>query len=131
MPKCERCNKNDARVRLDTLVNGQREQHYFCRECAEELLGGSIPAMGGFGGSPSGIFGGMGGLGGGSPFGFAPQGGSGTATAQRTADKHSKTPTLDQFSRDLTAEAREGKLDPAAGREREIRRMLTVLGRRR
>jgi ATP-dependent Clp protease ATP-binding subunit ClpC len=130
MPKCERCNKNDARVRLDTLVNGQREQHYFCRECAEELLGGSIPAMGGFGGSPSGIFGGMGGLGGGSPFGFAPQGGSGTATAQRTADKHSKTPTLDQFSRDLTAEAREGKLDPAAGREREIRRMLTVLGRR-
>ncbi|MGZ6389733.1 MAG: ATP-dependent Clp protease ATP-binding subunit, partial [Ktedonobacterales bacterium] len=31
---------------------------------------------------------------------------------------------------DLTGEAREGKLDPAAGREREIRRVLTVLGRR-
>ncbi len=42
----------------------------------------------------------------------------------------SKTPTLDQFGRDLTAEARDGKLDPAAGREREIRRVLTVLGRR-
>ncbi len=51
-------------------------------------------------------------------------------TAQRTADKNSKTPTLDHFGRDLTAEAREGKLDPAAGREREIRRVLTVLGRR-
>ncbi len=53
-----------------------------------------------------------------------------TATAQRAPDKHSKTPTLDQFGRDLTNEAREGKLDPAAGRDREIRRVLTVLGRR-
>src|SRR5205823_13792734 len=32
--------------------------------------------------------------------------------------------------RDLTAEAAEGKLDPAAGRERELRRVITVLGRR-
>ena len=62
------------------------------------------------------------------PFGFRQNGG--TATAQRTQDKHSKTPTLDQFGRDLTGEARDGKLDPAAGRDREIRRVLTVLGRR-
>ncbi|MGH8133687.1 MAG: ATP-dependent chaperone ClpB, partial [Steroidobacteraceae bacterium] len=54
----------------------------------------------------------------------------GTRTAQRTADKHSKTPTLDQFGRDLTAEARENRLDPAGGRAREIRRVITVLGRR-
>jgi ATP-dependent Clp protease ATP-binding subunit ClpC len=132
MPKCERCNQNDARVRLDSIVNGRREQHYFCRECAEELLGGSLPTMGDSGSQPSGIFGALGnmGPGGSSPFGFAPQGNSGTATAQRTADKHSKTPTLDQFGRDLTADARDGRLDPAAARDREIRRMLTVLGRR-
>ncbi|MGZ3598775.1 MAG: ATP-dependent Clp protease ATP-binding subunit [Ktedonobacterales bacterium] len=81
--------------------------------------------MGGLGN----FFGNAGNGGTGSPF-ATPQGNGGAATAQRTADKHSKTPTLDQFGRDLTGEAREGKLDPAAGREREIRRVLTVLGRR-
>jgi ATP-dependent Clp protease ATP-binding subunit ClpC len=132
MPKCERCQRNDARVRLDSVVNGRREQHFFCRECAEELLGGEInplggqfPNMFGFGGAGASPFG-FGGGAGASPLGAQ----GGTATAQRTADKNSKTPTLDQFGRDLTAEAREGKLDPSAGRERELRRVLTVLGRR-
>ncbi len=53
----------------------------------------------------------------------------GTATAKQRA-KHSKTPTLDQYGRDLTVEAADGKLDPASGRERELRRVITVLGRR-
>lgn len=44
--------------------------------------------------------------------------------------KHSKTPTLDQFSRDLTQLAREGKLDPVIGREKEITRTLRILSRR-
>src|SRR5437660_12916251 len=52
-----------------------------------------------------------------------------TATAEQRA-KHSKTPTLDQYRRELTAEAAEGKLGPAAGRERELKRVITVLGRR-
>jgi len=52
-----------------------------------------------------------------------------TATAKQRA-KYSKTPTLDQYGRDLTAEAADGKLDPASGRERELRRVITVLGRR-
>jgi ATP-dependent Clp protease ATP-binding subunit ClpC len=132
MQKCERCQVNDARVRLDTVVNGHREQHYFCQQCAEEVLGtdlNSIPGLGNGGNPLGGLFGGAGGPGGAGPFGFKP-GGANTSTAQRTADKQSKTPTLDQFGRDLTAEAHDGKLDPAAGREREIRRVLTVLGRR-
>jgi len=37
---------------------------------------------------------------------------------------------LDRFSRDLTAEAREGKLDPVIGRDDEVRRAMTVLSRR-
>ncbi len=131
MQKCERCQTNDARVRLDTVVNGRREQHYFCQPCAEELLGGDLNSFSGMGGNNpfSSFFGNGGNAGGATPFGFRP-GAAGTGTAQRTADKNSKTPTLDQFGRDLTAEARDGKLDPAAGREREIRRVLTVLGRR-
>jgi ATP-dependent Clp protease ATP-binding subunit ClpC len=131
MPKCERCKINDARVRLDAINNGQREQHYLCRQCAEELMGGEL----GEPGTGSGLFGGSSapfGLGANKgPMGFGPGAATGgTATAQRTAEKHSKTPTLDQFGRDLTAEAREGRLDPAGGREREIRRVITVLGRR-
>jgi ATP-dependent Clp protease ATP-binding subunit ClpC len=130
MQKCERCKINDARVRLDSVVNGRPEHHYLCQKCAEELLGSDLSNLpGSEGGNPfGGLFGNNGGQGN-SPFGFRPNG-AGTATAQRAPDKHSKTPTLDQFGRDLTAEAREGKLDPAAGREREIRRVLTVLGRR-
>lgn len=42
----------------------------------------------------------------------------------------SATPTLDQFSRDLTSYAREGKLDPVIGRENEIQRVIQILSRR-
>ena len=42
----------------------------------------------------------------------------------------SSTPTLDQFSRDLTGYAREGKLDPVIGRENEIQRVIQILSRR-
>jgi ATP-dependent Clp protease ATP-binding subunit ClpC len=130
MLKCERCNKNEARVRLDTMTNGRREQHYLCQQCAEEMLGGDLGSMAGGFGPFGNLFGNsMGNAGNSTPFGFRPNG-AGTTTAQRAPDKHSKTPTLDQFGRDLTAEARDGRLDPAAGREREIRRVLTVLGRR-
>ncbi len=41
-----------------------------------------------------------------------------------------KTSTLEQYSRDLTALAREGKLDPVIGREDEIRRVIQILSRR-
>ena len=40
------------------------------------------------------------------------------------------TPTLDQYSRDLTALAREGKLDPVVGRTQEIERVIQILSRR-
>lgn len=40
------------------------------------------------------------------------------------------TPTLEQYSRDLTALAEEGKLDPVVGREQEIERIMEILSRR-
>ncbi|MBM3450688.1 MAG: ATP-dependent Clp protease ATP-binding subunit [Armatimonadetes bacterium] len=46
------------------------------------------------------------------------------------AKQSSKTPTLDEFGRDLTKMARENKLDPVIGREREIERVIQVLSRR-
>ena len=42
----------------------------------------------------------------------------------------SKTPTLDQYSRNLTEYAREGKLDPVIGREVEVQRVIQILSRR-
>jgi len=42
----------------------------------------------------------------------------------------SKTPALDAFGRDLTALAREGKLDPVIGRKNEIERVIQILARR-
>src|SRR5262245_20947983 len=42
----------------------------------------------------------------------------------------SKTPALDAFGRDLTALAREGKLDPVIGRKNEIERVIQILSRR-
>ncbi len=45
--------------------------------------------------------------------------------------KKSKTPVLDNFGRDLTALAEEGKLDPVVGRESEIQRVSQILSRRK
>lgn len=45
--------------------------------------------------------------------------------------KKSKTPVLDNFGRDLTVLAEEGKLDPVVGREKEIERVSQILSRRK
>ena len=45
-------------------------------------------------------------------------------------EKRSTTPALDEFGRDLTQMAREGKLDPVIDREDEIERLVQILGRR-
>ena len=51
-----------------------------------------------------------------------------TTTQQKTK---SKTPVIDNFGTDLTKQAQEGKLDPCVGREREIQRVIEILGRRK
>ena len=48
----------------------------------------------------------------------------------KNKSKASATPTLDQFSRDMTMDARMGNLDPVIGREKEIERVLQILSRR-
>ena len=47
------------------------------------------------------------------------------------SNKKSKTPVLDNFGRDLTEMAEEGKLDPVVGREKEIERVSQILSRRK
>src|SRR5687767_13588733 len=69
----------------------------------------------------------------GSDVGPTQPGGSsgGGSTAAPKGEKKSKTPALDHFCRDLTELAREGKLDPTIGREKEIERVMEVLSRRK
>ena len=58
--------------------------------------------------------------------------GSSSNTQTKTAQKKdSKTPVLDNFSTDLTQAALDGKLDPVVGREKEIQRLIEILGRRK
>ncbi|HEY6162285.1 MAG TPA: ATP-dependent Clp protease ATP-binding subunit [Bacteroidia bacterium] len=50
---------------------------------------------------------------------------------KKPTDSKSKTPVLDNFGRDLTKLAEEGKLDPIVGREKEIERVSQILSRRK
>src|SRR5215204_4215833 len=78
------------------------------------------PGGGGFGPGGGGGFGGGGfGSGGGGSFGPGGQQAS-----------QSRTPTLDQVTRDLTEAARNGELDPVMGRDEEIGRAVRILSRR-
>ena len=56
-----------------------------------------------------------------SPSGSAPS---------ASSNKKSSTPTVEQFGRDLTAMAKEGKIDPVIGRQNEINRVIQILIRR-
>ena len=53
------------------------------------------------------------------------------AAQRKSADPKSKTPVLDNFGRDLTKMAEQGRLDPIVGRETEIERVSQILSRRK
>lgn len=50
---------------------------------------------------------------------------------RKPSDSKSKTPVLDNFGRDLTKAAEEGRLDPIVGREKELERIAQILSRRK
>jgi len=53
------------------------------------------------------------------------------SSPKKPGESKSKTPVLDNFGRDLTKAAEEGKLDPIVGREKEIERVSQILSRRK
>ncbi|HEX6461301.1 MAG TPA: ATP-dependent Clp protease ATP-binding subunit [Thermoleophilaceae bacterium] len=89
-----------------------------CGVCAEEAAG-QQRGLGPLGGMM-----GMSGLG---PMGAA----GGQAVRERPPRQRSGTPALDQFGRDLTAEALQGRIDPVIGRDEEIEQTVEILARRR
>ena len=54
-----------------------------------------------------------------------------SGSSKKSSDTKSKTPVLDNFGRDLTKFAEDGKLDPIVGREKEIERVSQILSRRK
>lgn len=60
-----------------------------------------------------------------------PRGGGNNPSQQQRGQAKSRTPVLDNFGRDVTKLAEEGKLDPIIGRENEIERVSQILSRRK
>jgi ATP-dependent Clp protease ATP-binding subunit ClpC len=56
--------------------------------------------------------------------------GSSTGSSMNKGNEKSKTPMLDNFGRDLTKMADEGKIDPVIGRDKEVLRVAQILSRR-
>jgi len=54
----------------------------------------------------------------------------GLGKEKKKINENSQTPTLNQFAKDLTVEAANGKLDPIIGREKEVERIIQILSRR-
>ena len=122
---CQNCNLREATVTLIQTKDGKRETRHLCHSCAEEetFFGQSIFDSF-FGGNLGDFF-------------EAPT--SRAAVADRLQQQKqvkkkekppSQTPFLDQFSRDLTALAKENKLDPLVGRQEELQRVIQILSRR-
>lgn len=55
----------------------------------------------------------------------------GSTSGQKNKKNNSSTPILDNFSRDITALAREGKIDPIVGRTKELERISQILSRKK
>merc|ERR1712083_278957 len=53
-----------------------------------------------------------------------------TAEVEVGKNTRSKTPSLDEFGTSLTQKAKQGRLDPVVGRDKEIERVIQILGRR-
>ncbi|MGB0423942.1 MAG: ATP-dependent Clp protease ATP-binding subunit, partial [Flavobacteriales bacterium] len=62
---------------------------------------------------------------------FSSMGGGGGSQGKKQGESKSKTPVLDNFGRDLTKMAEDGKLDAIVGREKETERVSQILSRRK
>jgi ATP-dependent Clp protease ATP-binding subunit ClpC len=117
---CDICGERPGVVQVMFAGGGGRRAGLLCERCARQAMAAQQ------GGSPEGgLFGDDAG------FGQGQGRGANAATRQRQQTKQSDTPALDQFGRDLTAEARAGRVDPVIGRASEIEQVVETLTRRR
>ncbi|HEY6760840.1 MAG TPA: ATP-dependent Clp protease ATP-binding subunit [Baekduia sp.] len=123
---CSICAERPGTLQMVVQTDNGRQAAVMCESCARDLMEGFGQA--GFGpaaqGGNNNAFGAVNG----NPFGRP-----GIQTRQRpdANAKQSDTPALDEFGRDLTRDAGEGRIDPVIGREDEIAQTVEILARRR
>jgi ATP-dependent Clp protease ATP-binding subunit ClpC len=123
---CSICAERPGTLQMVVQTESGRQGAVMCESCARDLMEGFGQA--GFGPAASD------GTGPGVPMGQPVFGGTGAQqTRTRTAPQQdaSKTPVLDEFGRDLTREAGDGRIDPVIGRDDEIAQTVEILARRR
>ncbi|MCO7174554.1 AAA family ATPase [Sporolactobacillus kofuensis] len=133
---CDECKLNQAVVEMNVMINGQQKHLHLCEECYSRMKNNfSMPSFFQGGGS--------------SPFDdlfkslIQPSMASSENRAQENGmnfdGMHGKKTSgggrqrggfLDQIGRNLTEAARQGKIDPVIGREREVQLVIETLNRR-
>ena len=108
-PVCSVCGQRPGTIGVMYATPAGRRAAAVCERCAQALAQGAGP---------------------GGPQGFGLPGQPGQARAAG-AEPQSETPALDEFGRDLTGDAGEGRIDPVIGREAEIEQTIEILARRR
>jgi ATP-dependent Clp protease ATP-binding subunit ClpC len=106
VPTCDRCGERPGRVRMVFANGAERGEATLCQVCARGVM-----AAHGESGIP--------GVDGPRPLG------------REDDQPKSKTPALDQFGRDLTADGFAGRIDAVVGRDDEIQQTIEILARRR
>jgi ATP-dependent Clp protease ATP-binding subunit ClpC len=102
---CDFCGERPGAVQVMYGGAGSRRHGLLCERCAHEVI---APGAAG-----------------------AAARGRGAVRERTNAARQSDTPALDKFGRDLTADARAGRIDPVIGRQDEIQQVVEVLTRRR
>src|SRR4051794_17935258 len=120
---CSICAERPGTLQMVVATESGRQGAVMCERCARELMEGFGQA--GFGPAAQGT----------PAFGqpaFGPGGAAATQTRARDdRQEASATPALDEFGRDLTRDAADGRIDPVIGREEEIAQTVEILARRR
>jgi ATP-dependent Clp protease ATP-binding subunit ClpC len=119
VPMCLACGQRPGTVRVVVSTEGGPSGRVLCETCARQLMNGGAPA-----GWPMGA-------GAGEPGQTAGRAGAQPGGPGDDEPPKSDTPALDAFGRDLTEDAREGRIDPVIGRAQEIEQTVEILARRR
>lgn len=124
---CENCKQNQATIQLYMNINGQKEEIPLCQDCYQTVKNQTNPFSGN---SPfDDIFRQLGGLNNANQRNDFQSGGRPQSTVQ-TQTAGNGGGLLGQYGTNLTAMARENKLDPVIGRDKEIKRVIEILNRR-
>ena len=110
--KCQHCGKNEATMNFRIQVNQQRMHLQLCHTCFQEIQGQMQMPL-----HDANHF-------------FQANGKPQAQTQVREADGQQGNGLLDQLGRNISNDAKDGKIDPVIGRDQEVKRVIETLNRR-